>query len=202
MAHKTFISYKYSEARQLRDDIIDALGEDAMYYNGENGFSDDMSSCEADTIKKYLADMMFDTGVTIVILSPHMNESKWIPWEIEYCLKHETRKDRTSHTNGVVGVIMKVNGSYDWLNSYGTNCHGSSTTSYNSELIPNIIFNNHFNSKPPKIHCSLCKTYDSEYGSYIEFVDEDTFLANPSTFINRAYDKSENDGEGYDIKLS
>lgn len=28
MAHKTFISYKYSEARQLRDDIIHALGDD------------------------------------------------------------------------------------------------------------------------------------------------------------------------------
>ena len=29
MAHKTFISYKYSEAQKLRDDIIEALGEDA-----------------------------------------------------------------------------------------------------------------------------------------------------------------------------
>lgn len=32
MAHKTFISYKYSEARELRDVIIDSLGEDAAYY--------------------------------------------------------------------------------------------------------------------------------------------------------------------------
>ena len=30
MAHKTFISYKWSEAQQLRDDIIDALGEDIV----------------------------------------------------------------------------------------------------------------------------------------------------------------------------
>ncbi len=29
MAHKTFISYKWSEAQKLRDDIITALGEDA-----------------------------------------------------------------------------------------------------------------------------------------------------------------------------
>ena len=28
MAHKTFISYKWSEAQDLRDDIITALGED------------------------------------------------------------------------------------------------------------------------------------------------------------------------------
>ena len=32
MAHKTFISYKYSEAQGLRDDIITALGKDANYY--------------------------------------------------------------------------------------------------------------------------------------------------------------------------
>ena len=35
MAHKTFISYKYSESQDLRDRIIDALGEDATYYKGE-----------------------------------------------------------------------------------------------------------------------------------------------------------------------
>ena len=43
MAHKTFISYKYSEAKTLRDDIIDALGDDATYYQGENVDSNDMT---------------------------------------------------------------------------------------------------------------------------------------------------------------
>ena len=32
MAHKTFISYKYSESRELRDRIIQAMGSDAAYY--------------------------------------------------------------------------------------------------------------------------------------------------------------------------
>lgn len=35
---------------------------------------------------------MYDTSVTIVIISPHIKESKWIDWEIEYCLKNITRK--------------------------------------------------------------------------------------------------------------
>ena len=43
MAHKTFISYKYSESRELRDKIIDALGDDATYYKGETADSKDMS---------------------------------------------------------------------------------------------------------------------------------------------------------------
>lgn len=108
MAHKTFISYKWSEAQQLRDDIIDALGEDASYYKGETSDSPDLTDTTTDNIKKNLRDMMYDTSVTIVIISPHMKESKWIDWEIEYCLKDETRKGRTSHNNGVVGVITKT----------------------------------------------------------------------------------------------
>ena len=43
MAHKTFISYKHSEAQRLRDDIIEALGEDAQFYQGETSESPDLT---------------------------------------------------------------------------------------------------------------------------------------------------------------
>lgn len=39
MAHETFISYKYSEAQDLRDKIVKALGDDAVYYKGNIGVS-------------------------------------------------------------------------------------------------------------------------------------------------------------------
>ena len=102
MAHKTFISYKYSEAQNLRDKIIDSLGEDAKYYQGETSDSPDLTDTSTENIKKNLRDMMFDTSVTIVIISPNIKKSRWIDWEIEYSLKRITRKERTSHTNGVV----------------------------------------------------------------------------------------------------
>lgn len=199
MAHKTFISYKYSEAQRLRDDIIKALGDDATYYKGETSDSPDLSDTSTANIKRALSDMMYDTSVTIVIISPHMKESKWIDWEIEYCLKDETRKDRTSHTNGVVGVIMKYNGGYDWFVNHFTNCHGTPVVNYNNGFLYPIIYNNHFNSKPEKWHCPICKTYDWLNGSYIEYVEEDVFLKNPQKYINNAYDKSENDAEGYEL---
>ena len=199
MAHKTFISYKYSEAQRLRDDIIEALGDDATYYKGETSDSPDLSDTSTANIKRVLSDMMYDTSVTIVIISPHMKESKWIDWEIEYCLKDETRKDRTSHTNGVVGVIMKYNGGYDWFVNHFTNCHGTPVVNYNNGFLYPIIYNNHFNSKPEKWHCPICKTYDWLNGSYIEYVEEDVFLKNPQKYINNAYDKSENDAEGYEL---
>ena len=93
MARKTFISYKYSESRNLRDRIIGALGEDASYYQGETSDSDDMSDETNQSITEVLKDMIFDTSVTIVILSPKMTESHWIDWEIEYSLKAITRGD-------------------------------------------------------------------------------------------------------------
>ena len=43
MAHKTFISYKYSEAQGLRDNIIKKLGDDASYYKGETSESPDLT---------------------------------------------------------------------------------------------------------------------------------------------------------------
>lgn len=197
MAHKTFISYKYSEAQILRDRIIDALGKDAIFYKGETSESPDLTDESTEKIKRALKDMMYDTSVTIVIISPHMKESKWIDWEIEYCLTDITRKDRVSHTNGLVGVIMKYNGGYDWFIEQTTNCHGENVISYKNELLYPIIHKNHFNSKPPKIHCEKCKTYDWLNGSYIGYIKEETFLSNPQIYIDNAFDKSENNVEDY-----
>ncbi|MBQ5557443.1 MAG: TIR domain-containing protein [Aeriscardovia sp.] len=187
------------EAQGLRDKIIDALGKDASYYQGETSDSPDLTDTSTENIKKNLRDMMYDTSVTIVILSPHMTNSKWIDWEIEYCVKNRTRKSRTSHTNGVVGVIMKVNGGYSWFEKTGTNCHGTSTVSYEMNKVFDIISSNHFNSNPEQWHCDKCKTYDRLKDSYISFVEEEEFLDDPQRYINNAYDKSENDAYGYDL---
>lgn len=199
MAHKTFISYKYSEARALRDRIIAAMGDDATYYKGETSDSPDLTDTTTENIKKNLKNMMFDTSVTIVILSPNLKQSKWIDWEIEYCLKDITRKDRTSHTNGVVGVIMKVNGSYDWLKYMTTNADGCRVQNFNSYRLFDIINNNRFNQDPKVYSCPNCRCINEMTGNYISFVEEDAFLANTGYYIDNAYDKSENDASGYNL---
>lgn len=202
MAHKTFVSYKYSEAATLRDNIIEALGDDATYYQGETSDSPDLTDTSTENIKKNLSDMMYDTSVIIVIISPNMKDSKWIDWEIEYCLKNNTRKNRTSHTNGVVGVIMKQNGGYDWFKTSSTKSDGCSSFSYDESKVYSIINNNRFNQNPKVYSCNVCKTVDALTGSYIAYVDEETFLSEPSKYINKAYDKSENDADGYDLVKS
>lgn len=201
MAHKTFISYKYSEATRLRDRIIEAMGEDATYYNGETSDSPDMSDETNQKIQGYLKDCMFPTSVTIVIISPHMKESNWIDWEISYCLKKITRKDRTSHRNGLVGVIMKVNNSYDWFKYQHTNTDGCFVSNYHTEKVYGIINDNRYNQEPKVYSCNTCKCVNALTGSYIAFVEEDDFLADIDKYINNAYNKSENDAAGYKISI-
>ena len=70
---------------------------------------------------------------------------------------------------------------------------------YDSDKLYNIINNNRFNQNPKVYSCEACKTVDALTGSYIALVEEEAFLSNPTKYIDNAYDKSENDANGYDL---
>ena len=189
MAHKTFISYKYSEAQGLRDKIINALGENASYYQGETSDSPDLTDYKTATIREHLKDMIFGTTVTILIISPHMTESEWIDWEIEYSLREYSRNGKKSKSNGIVGVVMKVNGGYDWLRSTTTHADGHTSTNNDTSKMYKIINDNRFNENPQVYSCAKCKTVDRLSGSYISLIMEEEFLDDPNFFIENAYQK-------------
>ena len=191
MARKTFISYKYSEAQSLRNKILKSLGDDAVYYQGETADSPDLTDNATETIKKKLTDMMYGTSVTIVVVSPNFKKSKWIDWEIEYCLKEITRQGRTSRTNGVFGIIQKVKGSYDWLVTTTTKSDGCSVRSYRTSKLYSIINDNRYNRTGHGYSCDRCKIYSQLDGSYISLIDESDFLQDPGKYIENAYQKSE-----------
>ena len=191
MARKTFISYKYSEAQNLRDRIIKALGDDATYYQGETSDSPDLTDTKTDNIKKTLTDMMHDTSVTIVVISSNLKDSKWVDWEIEYSLKEITREDKKSRTNGVVGVIMKHNGGYDWLVSSTTKDDGCSVRTIDHTKLYKIINENRYNLKSGADACDRCKTYSQLNGSYISLIEEEDFIDDPEIYIENAYEKCE-----------
>ena len=198
MARKTFISYKFSEARILRDRIIHVLGNDATFYRGETSDSPDLTDYKTETIKQHLKDMIFNTSVTIVVISPCMIKSKWIDWEIEYSLRAYSRNGRTSQANGIVGVAMKVDGDYSWLRHTRERQDGHVSVYNDKDLLYPIINNNRFNEKAKCYCCPNCQTYDHLTGSYISIIEEDDFIKNPSKFIENAYEKSQRIQE-YDI---
>jgi len=198
MARKTFISYKHSEAQDLRDTIIESLGDDATFYQGETSESADLTDTTTENIKENLKEMMYNTSVTIVVISPNIKQSKWIDWEIEYCLKEISRKGRTSKTNGIVGVIQKVDGNYDWFKTKKEESDGCSSSYYSESLVYTIINNNRFNQNPKVYSCNTCKTVNALTGSFFSYVNEEDFLSNPDKYIENAFDKSEN-SDNYDL---
>lgn len=194
MAHKTFVSYKYSESRDLRDKIIERLGIDATYYKGETSDSPNLSDYTTNTIRKNLADMIYDTSVMIVIVSPNMKQSEWMEWEIKYALRDQTRNGRTSHADGVVCVVKKNEfyaslglNPYSWAKSYGGD--------WNTSKLFNIINQNRNNKKSWFDSDLTNKTeYDQLSAHYVDIVTEEEFLKYPNYYINNAFDKSQNLG--------
>ena len=118
-----------------------------------------------------------------------MTESKWIDWEIEYSLREYSRNGKKSKSNGVVGVVMKVDGGYDWLRSTTKHSDGHISTNNDDSMMYEIINDNRFNRNPKVYFCDECKTVDRLSGSYISLIPEDEFLANPDYFIDNAYQK-------------
>ena len=194
MAHKTFISYKYSESQDLRDKIIKKLGTDATYYKGETSKSPNLTDYTTNTIRKNLADMIYDTTVMIVIISPNMKQSEWMEWEIKYALREQTRNGRTSHADGVVCVVQKNEpykqlglNPYSWAKSYGGE--------WDSSKLFKII-NQNRNNKKTWYESDL--TDQTEYNNlskhYVDIVTEEEFLTCPDVYINTAFNKSQNLG--------
>lgn len=120
-----FVSYKYADSsvQQITNsgyettvrDYVDVLSNildqtDGFYFRGEND-GEDLSNQDYRTIEKKLADKMFYTSVTIVLISPEMFENvkeieQWIPWEISYSLKNKTRSNGISNMNAILAVVL------------------------------------------------------------------------------------------------
>lgn len=185
MARKTFISYKYSDviegnSNNLRDRIIEKLGAASRFYRGENGYSQDLTSYSANYIKTKLKEMIRDTSVTIVILSPNMKLSNWMNWEISYSLTEITRENRTSLTNGIICVVQKqptyygLGDGYSWMK----NLYGEWDLSKCFEIIRQ-------NRNNKKIYTTSFLSQN-----YVDIVSEETFLKDPNKYIEEAYEKA------------
>lgn len=217
MGRKIFISYKFSDGsvqtldynvfttvRSYVDKIESFCDKTDHIYKAESN-NDDLSHLTDDQIWEQLKDRIFDSSVTIVMISPHMknnnktDKSQWIPWEISYSLKEMSRNDRVSRSNAMLAVVLPdENGSYEYF-IIEKNCSRMlSTTS-----LFNILSANMFNEKNPnKNYCETCRgTHYVGESSYIESVKWEDFKQIPNHYIEKAVKRQE-DINKYNITKS
>jgi UDP-N-acetylmuramyl tripeptide synthase len=213
MGKKIFVSYKYADenvqrlsntplykttsVRDYVDSIENYLDASNHIYKGESD-NEDLSIYKEDTIWEKLKDRIYDSSVTIVIISPNMknpyqsDKQQWIPWEVAFSLRSTTRNDRTSHENAILAVILPDrNGSYNYYVTTNNNC---GVTSYNTNFLFKILRDNMFNIKTPdKNFCTSCFNYHY-YGesSYIESVKWKDFIKYPDLYIDKAVERQKN----------
>lgn len=207
MPHKVFVSYKFTDAANTRDKIIKALNGNGSYYKGELGYKP-LNYADT-TFKQYLGTKIFDSSVTVVIISPNVTQSNWVDWEIRYSLETHTRRDRTSGRNGVVCVIQKCTDySSPKQSYYGYNqqYNENSNWAYNNwtggkdlkkNILPDLIWKNmkdSFSDASSYRGFLLQDESNSDRKDYCIVVAESTFIANPNKYIDaafaRAYDYS------------
>lgn len=229
MGKKIFVSYKYADslvrdlniyedvkdfwgnvisqrkvattARHYVDILQNKIDASDHIYKGEDD-GEDLGSLADATIGSTLGDKIFDSTVTIVLISKGMKDNtpendQWIPWEISYSLREQSRNDQRSKTNAVLGVILPDNfGSYNYY--YQENPECNSITHKTGQLFT-ILRENMFNIKKPTTRtCNGSLIHEGEF-SYIRTVKWDDFFNNINHYIDVAVEIWRNRGN-YEIR--
>ena len=109
---------------------------------------------------------------------------QWIPWEISYSLKEQTRQDQKSKTNGVIAVVLPDKlGSYDYYITRDFECN---CRSLKTQILFQILQDNIFNVKEPNRRLCNDKWVYSGDSSYIQSIKWVDFILSPSKFIDKA----------------
>lgn len=226
MGHKIFVSYKYADdnVKNMSDDIfaidtvrtyVDKLSEyiadtSDHIYKGEND-GEDLSRLSEETIWNMLKDRIYDSTLTIIMISKGMREiyrddkDQWIPWEISYSLKEISRKNIngdaiTSSSNALLAIIVPdIQGKYDYY-TYRKNCCTDGCRVLETDILFEIMRKNMFNLKiSDKKTCDDGSTVYYGDSSYITSVKWDDFIKNPEKYIKKAYE-IQSKIDLYDIK--
>jgi len=210
---KIFISYKYADSqvaplpiavanreitqgRHYVTVLEEVLKDKDHIYKGERD-NESLDGFKNETIESKLRNKIFDSSVTVVLLTKGMKDlyiaesEQWIPWEISYSLKEITKGDKTSGTNAILAVaIPDENGDY----SYMVN-HYPCVTQWNTASLFEILSSNMFNRNQKNLNrCATCSGihHTGQDHSYIHPVKWSDFISNVDAYINHVIELNKN----------
>lgn len=201
MGNKIFISYKYADSsvqtlnstprwenttpRHYVDIIQDKVFPKYGHINKGEKDDESLEEFKDETIRTKLSNKIFDSTITLVLISPNMKEEgyyapdekdQWIPWEISYSLKKKNRVDSVSYPNAVLAIVLpNENGGY----SYADN------TNFGFEILNNNR-NNLLHDYPQSTLKGNCSK------SYILRCNWNQFLSQFEGWINAAIEIRQN----------
>lgn len=223
MGRKIFVSYKYADTHvsslpsikgqtTVRDyvDLLQNLIEKTDNINKGEDDGENMSTLKDTTIASKLGDKIYDSSVTIVFISKGMKDSalpeneQWIPWEVSYSLREQSRYGRCSKTNAMLAIVLPdENGSYAYYMEERHCKNGDNDCFCRIHKTHNlfaILQKNMFNCKHPQE--KDCSKYPSMYQgepSYIKTVKwNDITKENFNNYIKAAID-IQRDADEYSI---
>ncbi|HEY2583453.1 MAG TPA: TIR domain-containing protein [Mucilaginibacter sp.] len=211
MGMKIFVTYKYgdslvqnlpeqyfSTARNYVDELYKLLKADDHIYKGEND-GEDLSEFKDELIWDSLKDKIFDSSVTLVVISKGMkeygvsDEDQWMPWEISYSLKELSRNGIYSKTNAVLAVVLPdENGSNSYFLTHNPACN---STNYNTDILFTILKKNMFNRASPQTHDCNGNVIHTGRFSYIHCVTWQELKNNLSGCVDIAVEIKNNSGD-------
>lgn len=193
MATKVFISFRFSDGKVIKDELVDLFNESTEVINWSE--DTDRSQMSDDTIQEYLYERLKDTSVTIVLLTPKaVDYSKNLWGEYDDWLYDELRyslEDRMNNrTNGVVAIY--TNDAKDKLISESTHsCSQCQETQSCRSLknFDNLVRKNMVNIKNSYKKNPCDNLYDAEHDSYISLVSLEEFKQDYTKYIDNAKEK-------------
>lgn len=218
MGHKVFVSYKYADSnvkkittnfgtidtvRNYVDELQKYISDNSDHiYKGEDK-GEDLSHLSKPAIWESLKNKIYDSTLTIIMISAGMKEFKpdedqWIPWEISYSLKEESRKNKngdpiTSKSNALLAIVVPdINGSYSYY-TYNKSCCATGCRVLITDHLFNIMKANMFNIKKPNTNsCDDGSVVYHGDSSYIVSVKWEDFIKDPESYIEKAYSIQDN----------
>lgn len=216
MGRKIFVSYKYADddvkllirsyprattVRDYVDEIEERLSTTDHIYKGESD-GEDLSALSEEAIWGRLKDRIYDSSLTIVMISPGMRDAgrpdrdQWIPWEISYSLKETSRRDSggrsvASKTNAMLAVVLPdASGSYDYY-LHRLSCCQKDCVEHRTDRLFGILRRNKFNRRDAEaIPCSNGVHWRGDV-SYIKAVEWADFISDMNRHIEDSYERRE-----------